>query len=93
MKQDTRYGSYYVPYPYLQRYWSNYLIVEHPGYVDTQKVAIRAIEVTTTGNNGRLIWRATSRTPDPASVTDVQRGVAGLVISELARQRIISPKK
>jgi hypothetical protein len=93
VKPDMLYGSYYVPFPYLQRYWNSYFIVEHPGYVDTQAVAIRTIDVTTTGNNGRLIWSATSRTPDPGSVTDVQRGIAGLVMSELAERNIIGSKK
>jgi hypothetical protein len=78
---------------YWQRYGSYYREIEHPGYVDSQKVAIRAIDVTTTGNGGKMIWSATSRTPDPGSVTDVQRGIAGLVISELAQRSIISYRK
>jgi hypothetical protein len=78
---------------YWQRYWSYYREIEHSGYLDSQTVAISAIDVTTTGNGGRLIWGATSRTSDPGSVTDLQKGIAGLVISELAKQSIISPKK
>ena len=91
MQQDARYNPNYGPY--WQRYWSYYSVTEHPGYVDSQKVAIRAIDVTTTGQDGRMVWSATSRTPDPGSVTDVQRGIAGLVIAELAQRRIISSKK
>ena len=91
IEPDMRNGSNYVPY--WQRYWTNYLVIKHPGYVDSQTVAISAIDVTTTGNNGRLIWSATSRTSDPGSVTDVQRVIAGLVISELAKRSIISSKK
>jgi hypothetical protein len=79
--------------PYWHRYWTYYREIEHPGYMDTQTVDIRAIDVTTTGNGGRLIWSATTRTPDPGSVTDVQQGIAGLVVSELAQRIIISPKK
>ncbi len=99
IQQDVRSSPYNSPNnsayysPYWQRYWTYYREIEHPGYVDSQKVAIRAIDVTTTGNGGRLIWSATSRTPDPGSVTDVQRGIAGLVISELTQRRIISSKK
>ncbi len=78
--------------PYWNRYWTFYRDIVHPGYVDSQAVDIRAIDVTTTGNGGRLIWSATSRTPDPGSVIDAQRGIAGLVISELAQRRIISSK-
>jgi hypothetical protein len=79
--------------PYWQRYWNTYDVIEHPGYVDSQKVAFRAIEVTTTGNGGRMIWSAKSRTADPDSVKDIQQGIAGLVISELARRSIISSTK
>jgi hypothetical protein len=78
---------------YWHRYGAYYREIEHPGYVDSQTVAIRSIDVTTTGNGGKMIWSATSRTPDPGSVADVQRGIAGLVVSELARRSIISSKK
>jgi hypothetical protein len=79
--------------PYWQRYWNTYDLIEHPGYVDSQKVAFRAIDVTTTGNGGRMIWSAKSRTPDPDSVKDVQRGIAGLVVSELGWRNIITSRK
>jgi hypothetical protein len=79
--------------PYLQRYWNTYLAVKHPGYVDTQTVGFSSIDVTSTENGGRLIWNATSRTPDPATVTDIQHGIARLVMRELVRQNIIKPKK
>jgi hypothetical protein len=86
-EQDVRYS------PYWQRYVSCYREIEDTGYVDTQTVTIRAIDVTTTGKGGRLIWSATSRTPDPGSMTDVQRGITGLVIADLAQRSIISSKK
>jgi hypothetical protein len=78
---------------YWQRYRTYYQEIDHPGYVDSQTVAIRAIDVTTTGDNGRLIWSARSRTPDPASVTDVQDGIADLVIPDLVQRHIIVSKK
>ena len=78
---------------YWERYWTYYREVNHPSYIDSQKVAINAIDVSTTGNSGRLIWSATSQTPDPASVTDVQIGVVDLVISQLQKQSIINSKK
>ena len=84
-------GAYYGPY--WQRYWNTYLVIKHPGYIDTQKVAFRAIDVTATANNGKMIWSATSRTADPDSVKDLQQGIAGLVISELSRRSIISSRK
>jgi hypothetical protein len=78
---------------YWQRYGTYYHEIDHPGYVDSQSVAIRTIDVSTTGNGGKMIWSATSRTPDPSSVTDLQRGVASLVTADLARQNIISSRK
>jgi hypothetical protein len=83
----ARYSSYW------QRYRTYYREINHPGYVESQAVDIRAIDVTTTGNGGRLIWSATSRTPDPGSVTDVQRDIASLVMAELAQRSIIRAKK
>jgi hypothetical protein len=87
IEQNVNYISYW------QRYGAYYREIEHPGYVDSQTVSIRAIDVTTTGNGGRLIWSATSRTPDPGSVTDVQRGIVSLVIDELAQRSIIGTAK
>jgi hypothetical protein len=86
-EQFIRYSTYW------QRYITYYQEIDHPGYIDSQTVAIRAIDVTTTGNNGKLIWSATSRTPDPGSVPDAQRGIAGLVISKLEHQSIIISRK
>jgi hypothetical protein len=86
-ERDARYSPSYGTY--WQRYNTYYREIDHPGHMDSQSVDIRAIDVTTTGNGGKMIWSATSRTPDPGSVTDVQRDIAGLVISELAQQSII----
>jgi hypothetical protein len=82
---------YYVSY--WQRYRTYYREIEHPGYIDSQTVDVRVIDVTTTGKDGRLIWSATSRTRDPGSVTDVQSEIVGLVLSELEQRSIINPKK
>jgi hypothetical protein len=98
-ERDTRNGQYSSPYydPYYGSYWQRYNTyfreIDHPGYVDSQTVAIRSIEVTTTGNGGHLIWSATSRTPDPGSASEVQRGIAGLVLSALAKRNIIGSGK
>lgn len=79
--------------PYWQTYYTYYQEIQHTGYIDTQTVAIRAIDVTATRNGGRLVWSATSRTPEPGSVPDVQRGIADLVISDLAHRKIIGEQK
>jgi hypothetical protein len=91
VQPDSPYNPNYVPY--WKRYWTDFSIVEQPGYVDTETVAIRSIDVATTGNNGRVIWNATSRTPDPIAIIDIQRGIAALVATELARRKFIGPKK
>jgi len=78
---------------YSQRLWTFYREIDHPGYTDSQTVGIRSIEVTSTGNRSHLIWSAKSRTPDPGSVVDAQRGIAGLAVSELSRQSIIGSRK
>jgi hypothetical protein len=82
--QIERYSTYW------QRYITYYQEIEHPGYVDSQTVGIHAIDITTTGNDGKLIWSATSRTPGPGTVPDVQLGIADLVIAELVKRKIIN---
>jgi hypothetical protein len=86
-EQNVNYTSYW------QRYLTYYRDLDNPGYNDSQAVDMRSIEVTTTGTNGKLIWSAKSRTPDPSSVPQVQRGIASLVISKLASQHIIGSRK
>ena len=85
--QDELKGSYW------QRYRTYYSETEHPAYIDSQKVDIRAIDVTATANGGQLIWSTMSRTTDPDSVIDVQQVIASLVVSELVRQSIIGSGK
>jgi hypothetical protein len=87
MEQNVQYSFYW------QRYWTYYSEIEHPGYIDSQTVAISAIDVSTTQNGGHLIWSATSRTPDPRLVTDIQYGIANLVVSDLAQLKIINSTK
>jgi hypothetical protein len=87
MEQNVQYNFYW------QRYWTYYSEIEHPGYIDSQTVAISAIDVSTTQNGGHLIWSATSRTPDPGLVTDIQHGIADLVVSDLAQLKIINSTK
>ena len=82
-----------APCSYWDKYCESYREIEHPGYVDSQKVDVNSIDITTTGKNSRLIWSTTSKTPGPVSETDVQRGVVGLVIAELAKENIIKAKK
>jgi hypothetical protein len=77
-----------------ERFVSYYRDLEHAGYVDSQKVDIRAIDVWTTKNEGHMIWSATSKTPEPNSGQDVRPDIVKLVMSELAQRGIIaSPRE
>lgn len=91
-EQDLKYSPFYYG-SYWARYGTYYREIYHPGYTDSQSVDIRTIDVTTTGKDGHLIWSATSRTPDPGSVTDVQEGIVSLVSKKLSKRKIISDKK
>jgi hypothetical protein len=85
--QDAYHTSYW------QIYRTYYRQIEHPGYTDTTTTDIRAIDVTTTGKDGRLIWSALCRTQDPRSVMDVQIGIARLVLKELTKNNITGPRE
>jgi hypothetical protein len=86
-EQSRHYNSY------LQRYITSYQEIEHAGYIDSQKVDIREIDVSSTLNGGRLIWSVTTRTADPATVEDIQRKIASLVVDKLSNGKIISSNK
>jgi hypothetical protein len=72
------------------RFVSYYREIEHAGYVDSQKVYLRAIDVWSTRNDGEMIWSATSRTPEPASVQTARGDVVQLVTEALTQQHIIA---
>jgi hypothetical protein len=77
---------------YSQRkgeFFTYYHDVEHPGYVDTLKIANRSIDVWTAGSESWMIWTAVSQTPEPADAEAVHRDVVNLVTAELARKSII----
>jgi hypothetical protein len=81
---------------YSQRrgeFFTYYHDVEHPGYVDTLKVANRSIDVWTAGSESWMIWTAVSQTPEPADAEAVHRDVVDLVTADLARKGIISKAK
>jgi hypothetical protein len=97
---QTHYVKSYVTYetnikfnPFNNTYSTYYHNVEHPGYVDSLLVRRKAIELWVTKNGGRMIWGATSDTPELNTVEDVQSDVAALVIEELVQDNIIKPAK
>jgi hypothetical protein len=70
-----------------------YRDIAQAGYVDSQKVDIRSIDVWTTQDDGRLIWSTTSKSPEPNSAQIVRPEIVKLVMSELTQQRIIAAQK
>ena len=86
-EQEYRYNNYRKRYDLYSHK------VEHPGYVESQIIDRRAIDVWMIRNEERLIWSATSNTPERTSVVEVQDDIADLVIPELVRSSIIKIRK
>jgi hypothetical protein len=93
---ETHYVEGYITYEgklrynqFRNTYSTYYHDVQHPGYVDSQIVDRRAIEVWVIRNKERIIWGATSNTPERNSIEAVQNDIADLVIPELVRKAII----
>jgi len=83
-EQDMRYDRR------SEKFVTYYRDVEHAGYIDSQKVDMRAIDVWATGNDGQMIWSATSKTPEPNSVEAARLEIIKLVMAELTKQGIIA---
>jgi hypothetical protein len=79
--------------PFRNTYSSYFQNVEHPGYIDSSYVDSRAIEVWVIRDKERLIWRATSNTPERNTVEAVQNDIADLVIPSLEQSGIIKASK
>jgi len=75
------------------RFITYYRDIAYAGYVDSQKVDIRAIDVWSTKSEGQMIWGATSKTPEPNSIDEVRPEIVKLVMSELTKQRIIGSEQ
>jgi len=74
-------------------FYTYYHDVEHPGYVDTQVIANRSIDVWTCGGESWMVWSAVSRTPEPATAEAVHRDIVNLVIADLALKGIVAKVK
>jgi hypothetical protein len=83
----TRYNSF------RNTYFTYYQDVQHPGYVDSQIVHRGAIEIWAVKDNERIIWAATSNTPEMNSAATVQKDIANLVIHELLQKAVIKSEK
>ncbi|MGD0038117.1 MAG: hypothetical protein ABSC53_12595 [Bacteroidota bacterium] len=79
---------------YSKRFVASYFTDEnYAAHVDSQKVDIRAIDVWTTRNEGQMIWRAKSKTPEPNAIQAVRPEIVKLVMSELTRHGIIASER
>lgn len=99
-EMHTHYMQGEVTRDYDQRYdrgndgfITYYRFIQHAGTIDSQKVTIRAFDVWATKDAGRLIWSATSKTPEPNSMEEVRPEIVKLVTSELTDRGIIPPEK
>jgi hypothetical protein len=79
--------------PFTNSYSIYYRDVEHPGYTDSLVVKRHAIDFWITKDGGRMIWGATSDTPELNTVEDIHNDVAVLVIDDLTRDDIIKSNK
>lgn len=78
---------------FRKRYDTYYHNVQHPGYVESQIIDRRAIDVWVIREEERMIWSATSNSPERNRVEDVQNDIADLVIPQLVKNSIIKPGK
>lgn len=80
--------------PLKKRYTSYFQEVQHPGYVESSDVYRKSIELWRVRDmdNVRIVWGATSNSPERNSVKDVQNDIAELVIPDLIRCAIIEAK-
>lgn len=86
-EQRSRYNIF------RKRYDTYYQNIQHPGYVETQTIDRRAIDVWVIRDEERMIWSATSNSPERNSVEDIQNDIAELVIPNLVRNEIIKSGK
>lgn len=71
-------------------YYTYYKVyVQHPGYLESRITRRRSIEVWTTGKGGRLIWSATSNTPEMRTIEAVRDNIGDLVVHELLRRAVV----
>ena len=76
--------------PFKNTYSTYFRDVEHPGYIDSNIVYRRAIEVWAIRDKERIIWGATSNTREGNSMETAENIIADLVIPELSRYGIIN---
>ncbi len=86
-EQLTRYNHF------LNKYETYYHDIDHPGYTDSLIIKRRSIDVWALGNDDRMIWSATSNSPEMNTVEAIQSDIADLVVDELVHNAIIKSGK
>jgi hypothetical protein len=77
---------------YSQRwnaYVTRYEDVYHPGYSETETTVSVRTDLLIPQEDGKLVWSVTSRLVDPTSADQFRNAVAGRVVSELRKERLI----
>lgn len=74
---------------FRKRYDTYFRDIQNPGYVESQVIYRRAIDVWVIRGDEQMIWSAISNSPDRNTVEDVENDIAELVIPALTRNTII----
>lgn len=97
---NTRYVPGYVTTtpvtrrdPWSGYYYTRWAQVEHPGYVEQERVVRYQVDVWSTDQGGTMVWTGTTESFDPSSSDEVTRNVSNLVVPELLKQGIVAAEK
>jgi len=74
------------------RYTTRYVEESHPGYIYTSKIVSHEVNVWLTKGSEQVVWSGICMTPDPVSSEQVHDETISLIVKELAKATIISPK-
>lgn len=78
---------------FRKKYDTYYRYTKHPGYMESENVSRRAVEVWETRDEGQIIWGATSNSTERNSEETIKHEIATLVIKDLARLAIIKSER
>ncbi len=71
-------------------YWSG---IYQPGYVEISTIVRQEVNVSTTKDEGYVIWTGTGEVIDPSSFKQVNHEIINLILPELTKNGIIPPEK
>ena len=95
-QQETRYYPGYSTVrpvywrdPFWRAYGGAYARVYHPGYIERDRVVRLDISLWSTGDEGQMVWTATSRTLNPSDPAALGEEVSHYVIPELRKADLL----